>query len=110
MSHTPCVGCGWCCLSDQCQVSHRLHGYLPRCPELLWDAARGRYLCLLMAPPRAASALSPDMPGPDPSGPNTSGPATFGPYTSGPDLTELRQGLGCCAPLCSWRCDVRDRG
>lgn len=125
MSHTPCVGCGWCCLSDQCQVSHRLHGYLPRCPELVWDAARGRYLCLLMAPPCAASALSPDVPVPDPSGPNrsgpnasgpdtsgpdTSGPATSGPAASGPDLTELRQGLGCCAPLCSWRCDVRDRG
>lgn len=125
MSHTPCVGCGWCCLSDQCQVSHRLHGYLPRCPELFWDAARGRYLCLLMVPPRAASALSPDVPGPDTSGPDPSGPDTFGPDsfgpdtsgpnefrpdTSGPDLTELRQGLGCCAPLCSWRCDVRDRG
>lgn len=85
MSHTPCVGCGWCCLSDQCQVSHHLHGYLPRCPELVWDAALERYLCLLMAPGRASS-----------------GP--------GPDLTELRQGLGCCAPLCSWRREVRDRG
>lgn len=85
MSHTPCVGCGWCCLSDQCQVSHGLHGYLPRCPELVWDGALGRYLCLLMAPDRAAS----------------------GPL---PDLAELRQGLGCCAPLCSWRHDVRCRG
>ncbi|HEU6438113.1 MAG TPA: hypothetical protein VE028_11740 [Nitratidesulfovibrio sp.] len=101
MSHTPCVGCGWCCLSDQCQVSHRLHGYVPRCPELVWDAALGRYLCLLMAPARAAflpaTPVMPVMPG-----------AQSG--KSGPDLTELRQGLGCCAPLCSWRHDVRDRG
>ncbi|WP_223290319.1 hypothetical protein [Nitratidesulfovibrio sp. SRB-5] len=138
MSHVPCVGCGWCCLSDQCLVSHHLHGYLPRCPELLWDAALGRYLCLLMAP-RAqhctAPGQSPDTSGPDMPGPNTSdpytsgpdtshpdvpeaaqsgstpsGPAPFGPAAPGPDLTELRQGLGCCAPLCSWRRAVRDRG
>ncbi|MDR3045970.1 MAG: hypothetical protein LBU75_17175 [Desulfovibrio sp.] len=125
MPHVPCVGCGWCCLSDQCQVSHRLHGYVPRCPELIWDAPLGRYLCLLMAPRRAGPGQSPDTSHPDTShpetpppetprpatsGPATSGPATSGPATPGPDLTELRQGLGCCAPLCSWRRDVRDRG
>jgi len=95
MSHTPCVGCGWCCLSDQCLVSHHLHGYVARCPELVWDGALGRYLCQLMAPTRTASCRT--APGPSQ-------------HDSGPDLTELRQGLGCCAPLCSWRRDVRDRG
>ncbi|WP_035066909.1 hypothetical protein [Nitratidesulfovibrio termitidis] len=110
MSHVPCVGCGWCCLSDQCQVSHLLHGYLPRCPELLWDAALGRYLCLLMAPRHPASGVSSEAsrPGrPCADTPDASRPAGDAP---GPDLTELRQGLGCCAPLCSWRHDVRDRG
>lgn len=128
MSHVPCVGCGWCCLSDQCLVSHHLHGYLPRCPELLWNAALDRYLCLLMAPQaqhctapgQSPDTSRPDTPHPDvpdaaPSGPAQSGstpfgPAPFGPAAPGPDLTELRQGLGCCAPLCSWRRAVRDRG
>ncbi|NHZ47694.1 hypothetical protein [Nitratidesulfovibrio liaohensis] len=113
MPHVSCVGCGWCCLSDQCLVSHHLHGYVPRCPELAWDAALGRYLCLLMA--AQASHPAPSAPPPEISRSgrpdrNMSDPAGFHPDTSGPDLTELRQGLGCCAPLCSWRCDVRERG
>ncbi|MCM0756816.1 hypothetical protein M7784_16400 [Desulfovibrio aminophilus] len=76
----PCVGCGWCCLDTQCGVSHGLHGYLPRCPELFWDEAEGRYVCLLIRDPRP-----------------------------GVDLTELREGRGCCAPLNPWRAWVVSR-
>lgn len=75
-----CVGCGWCCLDTQCGVSHLLHGYVPRCPELLWDNASHRYICRLIR----------DTP-------------------PGVDLTELRAGMGCCAPLHGWHNDVRQR-
>lgn len=63
-------------------VSHRLHGYLPRCPELSWDEAAGRYLCLLMLDERLGAE----------------------------HRWELAAGEGCCAPLNNWREDVRDRG
>lgn len=77
MKTLPCVGCGWCCLDTQCGVSHRLHGYQPRCPELAWDALDGRYRCRLILDPRP-----------------------------GLDLAELRAGRGCCAPLNPWRAHV----
>ncbi|XPV77077.1 MAG: hypothetical protein ACNI27_03915 [Desulfovibrio sp.] len=43
-----CIGCGWCCLHDPCEVSHDLYGYLPRCPELAWKEDAKRYVCLLV--------------------------------------------------------------
>lgn len=80
LTSRPCVGCGWCCIDNQCGVSHGLHGYVPRCPELLWDASCDRYVCRLIrdAPPEV-------------------------------DLTELHAGEGCCAPLHGWHHDVRQR-
>ena len=47
MSYLPCLGCGWCCLHDQCPESHILHGYLARCPEIGWDELLGLYRCRL---------------------------------------------------------------
>jgi len=72
-----CVGCGWCCLTDQCAESRILHGYKQRCPELFWDAPLGIYRCRLSASPRMRELLA--------------------------------MGLGCCAPLNTWREDVRNR-
>ncbi|MFZ5426405.1 MAG: hypothetical protein ACOZEN_05495 [Thermodesulfobacteriota bacterium] len=45
MSYLPCVGCGWCCLTDQCVESRILHGYKERCPDLHWDEGLGLYRC-----------------------------------------------------------------
>lgn len=82
VSYKPCLGCGWCCLSDQCPESHRRYGYLKRCPDLFWDGSKKRYLCLLMDDPQI-----------------------------GEDVRQaLHAGQGCCAPLCDWRADVKDRG
>ena len=47
----PCVGCGWCCLTDQCRESHILYGYQERCPDLVWDENALRYLCRRAADP-----------------------------------------------------------
>ncbi len=81
MSVKPCVGCGWCCISDPCEVSHRKYGYTRRCPDLNWDDVQGRYLCRLM-----------------------------GDVTEGDDAKrQLFEGQGCCAPLMTWRDDVRNR-
>jgi hypothetical protein len=82
MSSLPCVGCGWCCLDNPCEVSHRLYGYVGRCPDLCWDAGRGRYLCGLAAHPELGAGFR----------------------------AELFVGQGCCAPLNAWREDVRERG
>lgn len=81
MADTPCTGCGWCCLTDPCEYSHRRYGYLRRCPDLSWDAAANRYLCKAMSDPeRGAQARY-----------------------------ENFAGQGCCAPLNPWREDVRNR-
>ena len=82
MSITPCVGCGWCCLSDQCMDSHRRYGYVRRCPDLFWDETTGRYFCRLMRDPELAAEIRRNQ----------------------------HTGLGCCAPLCAWRKDVKFRG
>jgi hypothetical protein len=75
------VGCGWCCLTDQCEESHRLHGYQKRCPEIRWDTAANRYLCDLAKHP-----------------------------TRGEEFRKaLAMGEGCCARFNGWRGDVRDR-
>ncbi len=81
MPSKPCVGCGCCCLSDPCEVSHRLYGYMPRCPDLLWDEAASRYVCLLMRDPERGAEVR----------------------------AALGAGQGCCAPLNAWRADVRNR-
>jgi hypothetical protein len=81
MVQTPCVGCGWCCLTDQCMESHRIHGYLPRCPEIEWDEQLGRYICLLMLDPLQGGAFK----------------------------TALLEGRGCSAPLNPWRDNVCNR-
>ena len=47
MTHLTCVGCGWCCLDNPCQESHILHGYLKRCPDIVWNVAQGLYRCRL---------------------------------------------------------------
>jgi len=52
-----CVGCGWCCLDNPCEVSHQAFGYLPRCPALVWIGAR--YVCDLVIHPREGVDLSP---------------------------------------------------
>jgi hypothetical protein len=75
------VGCGWCCLDNPCEVSHQLYGYQRRCPDLAWDAALARYVCRLLDHPDRAVEFA----------------------------TALNLGQGCCAPLNSWRQDVRDR-
>ncbi|NDV23783.1 hypothetical protein FMS18_13800 [Desulfovibrio sp. JC022] len=77
----PCVGCGWCCISDQCEVSHRKYGYVRRCPDLLWSQDQGRYICLLMGHPEEGDDAK----------------------------RQLFEGEGCCAPLMTWRDDVRNR-
>ncbi|GAB7079237.1 hypothetical protein [Megalodesulfovibrio paquesii] len=77
-----CVGCGWCCLDTPCEESHRRHGYLRRCPELLWDAEAGRYWCGLMQDRRTEDAAK----------------------------AALAAGEGCCARHNPWRKDVRWRG
>jgi hypothetical protein len=77
-----CVGCGWCCLHDQCDYSHRLHGYVRRCPELVWDRGRGRYLCALVGNPEHDAAIR------------------------GNQFIDQ----GCCARANPWRAEVRFRG
>jgi hypothetical protein len=77
LTSLPCVGCGWCCLTDQCGESHILHGYRQRCPEVFWDGAARRYLCRLSSSERMREHLA--------------------------------MGEGCCAPLNSWRGDVKNR-
>jgi hypothetical protein len=61
--------------------SHRRYGYMPRCPDLRWDDAQGRYLCGLMLDPETASLFR----------------------------RTQHEGQGCCAPLNGWRDDVRNR-
>lgn len=77
----PCIGCGWCCLDNPCDYSHRLYGYAKRCPALVFDQDEGRYLCTLMNDPVHAEEVR---------------RANF-------------EGQGCCNPLGQWRKDVRDR-
>lgn len=77
----PCVGCGWCCLADQCEVSHRLHGYQARCPELYWSDTVGCYRCALMSHPQYGELAR----------------------------RSCHAGKGCCAPLNTWRKDIRKR-
>ncbi|MDQ7833108.1 MAG: hypothetical protein RDU30_15370 [Desulfovibrionaceae bacterium] len=81
MSAVPCVGCGWCCLNDQCRESHILHGYQKRCPELYWDDAALRYACRLAADPVRGEEFR----------------------------FLLAIGEGCCARFNTWREDVRNR-
>lgn len=54
---------------------------MPRCPDLLWDEAAGRYVCLLMRDTERGAAVR----------------------------AALFEGQGCCAPLNAWRDDVRNR-
>lgn len=43
---TPCVGCGYCCITVMCSVGQAVHGdYEERCPYLLWSDTR--YECRL---------------------------------------------------------------
>jgi hypothetical protein len=53
----PCVGCGWCCLDNPCEVSHQAFGYTSRCPALTWTGAR--YICDLVVRPVAGVDLTP---------------------------------------------------
>lgn len=52
-----CLGCGWCCLDNPCEVSQQAYGYTPRCPALVWTGAR--YVCDLVIHPRAGVDLTP---------------------------------------------------
>jgi hypothetical protein len=52
-----CVGCGWCCLDNPCEVSQLAYGYTPRCPALKWTGAR--YVCGLVVSPVPGVDLSP---------------------------------------------------
>jgi len=71
------VGCGWCCLTDQCAESHIRHGYRERCPDVHWDENLGLYRCDRSDEPGFRELLA--------------------------------MGEGCCAPLNSWRDDVKNR-
>lgn len=53
----PCVGCGWCCLDNPCEVSQQAFGYVRRCPALKWTGAR--YVCELVLAPRPGVDLTP---------------------------------------------------
>jgi len=53
----PCVGCGWCCLDNPCEVSQAAYGYQRRCPALVWTGAR--YVCDLVINPRPGVDLTP---------------------------------------------------
>lgn len=53
----PCVGCGWCCLDNPCEVSQQAFGYVRRCPALKWTGAR--YVCGLVLEPRPGVDLTP---------------------------------------------------
>lgn len=53
----PCVGCGWCCQDNPCEVSQQAFGYVRRCPALKWTGAR--YICDLVVRPVAGVDLSP---------------------------------------------------
>ncbi|WP_319469110.1 hypothetical protein [uncultured Pseudodesulfovibrio sp.] len=77
----PCVGCGWCCLTDPCMFSHRLYGYTKRCPAIHWDEEQNRYICKLMLDPEKGEEAR----------------------------SSQHEGQGCYAPLNSWRDDVRNR-
>lgn len=81
MSAVPCVGCGWCCISDQCRESHILHGYRKRCPELYWEASEARYKCRLAEDPEHGERYR----------------------------FLLGVGQGCCARFNAWRGDVKNR-
>ncbi|MGE4299511.1 MAG: hypothetical protein AB7E47_15955 [Desulfovibrionaceae bacterium] len=81
MEAPPCVGCGWCCLSDQCEESHRLHGFMRRCPEVYWSEENGCYRCRLAAHPEKGAHYR----------------------------ATLFMGEGCCARFNTWRTDVRNR-
>ncbi|WP_027721665.1 hypothetical protein [Maridesulfovibrio zosterae] len=81
MSSKKCVGCGWCCISDPCEVSHRKYGYTKRCPDLFWDKCMNRYICLLMRDAQESEDAK----------------------------RQLFEGQGCCAPLMTWRDNVHDR-
>lgn len=52
-----CLGCGWCCLDNPCEVSHAVYGYTPRCPALEWTGAR--YVCALVLRPQPGVDLGP---------------------------------------------------
>jgi hypothetical protein len=58
-----------------------LYGYQKRCPDLYWDAASGCYRCRLAEDPVKGERYR----------------------------FLLGVGQGCCAPLCTWREDVRER-
>ena len=59
----------------------RRYGYMPRCPDLLWSNEQRRYLCRAMLEGESQDTVR------------------FNQHT----------GKGCCAPLNSWRQDVRNR-
>ena len=81
MAYLPCVGCGWCCLTDQCMDSMRRHGYQRRCPELKWAENRHRYICLAMLDKDWADEIR----------------------------FNQHAGQGCCAPLNPWRNEIKNR-
>jgi hypothetical protein len=57
LSPLSCVGCGWCCLDNPCEVSHQAFGYAKRCPALIWTGTR--YVCELVLRPVAGVDLTP---------------------------------------------------
>ncbi|MHC1711101.1 MAG: hypothetical protein AB9872_02990 [Solidesulfovibrio sp.] len=81
LSALPCVGCGWCCLSDPCTESHILYGYQKRCPDLYWDGEAERYQCRLAGDPINGERFR----------------------------FLLGVGEGCCAPRNTWRNHVTNR-
>ncbi len=54
---------------------------MKRCPDLFWDDSMNRYVCLLMSDPNEGEDAK----------------------------RQLFEGLGCCAPLMTWRDNVRNR-
>jgi hypothetical protein len=77
-----CVGCGYCCMKTQCDVSYRLYKTVDVCPQLRWDEQKEQYVCGLM--------LIPGLLGEG--------------YRK-----ELHSGAGCCSNMNDWRKDVKKR-
>jgi hypothetical protein len=51
-----CVGCGYCCIKAQCNISRVMLGDHKRCPALKWNGKR--YLCELAKDKKIADSLA----------------------------------------------------
>jgi hypothetical protein len=79
---SPCVGCGYCCITAPCWVAQRIYGNgVTECPGLIWDEEKKRYFCFLCT----INVVGKDY------------------------REELHIEKGCCSNLNDWRKDVKPR-